>query len=102
MDAKRSILAGHSLGGELAIYMTLNGSVKARRFLAIGPAGPFMDDLNEWEPLLHENPIQGIQGVYHHRRAGQHHLAYQHQQPGRDLQPGRHPHPAGDHPGCGA
>ena len=62
VDAKRSILAGHSLGGELAIYMTLNGSVAARRFLAIGPAGPFMDDLNEWEPLLHENPIQGMRG----------------------------------------
>jgi predicted esterase len=62
VDVKRSILAGHSLGGELAILMTLNGSVKARRFLAIGPAGPFMDDLNEWEPLLHENPIRSLQG----------------------------------------
>jgi predicted esterase len=62
VDTRRSILAGHSLGGELAIYMTLNGSVKSRRFLAIGPAGPFIDDLNEWEPLLHENPIQGVQG----------------------------------------
>ena len=63
VDANHLILAGHSLGGELAIYLTLNGSVKARRFLAIGPAGPFMDDLDEWEPLLHENPIQGLQGV---------------------------------------
>ncbi len=62
VDISRSIIAGHSLGGELAIYLTLNGSVEARRFLAIGPAGPFMDDLNEWEPLLHENPLHGLQG----------------------------------------
>lgn len=62
VDIAHSILAGHSLGGELAIYLTLNGSVSARRFLAIGPAGPFMDDLNEWEPLVHENRIHGVQG----------------------------------------
>jgi predicted esterase len=62
VDAKHSILAGHSLGGQLAIFLTLNGSVAARRFLAIGPAGPFLDDLNEWEPLLHENPLQGLRG----------------------------------------
>jgi len=62
VDLSRAILAGHSLGGELAIYLILNGSLPARRFLAIAPAGPSIDNLNHWQPLLHENPLQGLKG----------------------------------------
>ncbi len=63
IDPQRTILAGHSLGGELALYMAIIGSIGAPRFLAIGPAGPFMDDLELWEPLLHENPLPDLRGV---------------------------------------
>ncbi len=62
IDPARSILAGHSLGGELAIYLTLTGSVGVHHFLAIGPAGPLIDNLDEWENLLHEQPVRGLSG----------------------------------------
>jgi dienelactone hydrolase len=54
VDSAHTILAGHSMGGEIAIWLALRGSIQARGFLAIGPGGPYMDDLAEWEPLLGE------------------------------------------------
>jgi predicted esterase len=62
IDPRRTVLAGHSLGGEVAIWLALRGSIERRGFLAIGPGGPFMDDLAEWNPLLKEHPRPGLRG----------------------------------------
>ncbi len=59
IDQRRTLLAGHSMGGEIAIWLALKGTIPANGFLAIGPGGPFMDDLAEWEPLLHDNLTEG-------------------------------------------
>jgi len=58
----QTILAGHSSGGETAIWLTLKGSLENKYFLAIGPAGPFIDNLTEWENLLTENMPIGLRG----------------------------------------
>jgi predicted esterase len=58
IDTSHTILAGHSMGGEIAIWLALRGSIEARGFLAIGPGGPFMDDLAEWEPLLRDYTLR--------------------------------------------
>ena len=42
------------MGGEIAIWLALRGSIEARGFLAIGPGGPYMDNLAEWEPVLRD------------------------------------------------
>jgi pimeloyl-ACP methyl ester carboxylesterase len=55
VDPAHTVLAGHSMGGEIAIWLALRGAIGARGFLAIGPGGPYMDDLAEWEPLLHQH-----------------------------------------------
>ena len=54
IDPSHTILAGHSLGGEIAIWLALRGSIEARGFLAIGPGGPYMDNLAEWEPVMRD------------------------------------------------
>lgn len=62
IDPQRTILAGHSMGGEVAIWLALRRAIEARGFLAIGPGGPFMDDLAEWSPLLKDHPRRGLRG----------------------------------------
>jgi dienelactone hydrolase len=56
IDARRILLAGHSMGGEIAMWLALKGAIPASGFLAIGPGGPYMDNPEEWEPLLRANP----------------------------------------------
>jgi pimeloyl-ACP methyl ester carboxylesterase len=67
LDSAHTILGGHSMGGEIAIWLALRSSIEVRGFLAIGPGGPFMDDLAEWESLLRgytlrENTTRGLRG----------------------------------------
>lgn len=56
------ILAGHSMGGELAIYLSLAGIIPSSGFIAFGPGGPYMDNLEKWEPIIEEASGSGVQG----------------------------------------
>lgn len=51
-DSERVVLAGHSLGGLVAIQMALAGTVNVRGFVVNGPAVPFLDAPEELEALL--------------------------------------------------
>lgn len=64
IDPQRIIIAGHSMGGETAIWLALNQSLPACGFIAIGPGGPYMDNLEEWEPLLNENLKTSLRGYF--------------------------------------
>ena len=48
------ILGGHSMGGELAAWLSLKRIIPARGFICFGPGGPLMDDPDEWQPLIDE------------------------------------------------
>jgi predicted esterase len=52
VDTNRILLAGHSMGGEMAIELALTNVIPARGFIAIGPGGPWMDDLSNWQPVI--------------------------------------------------
>jgi predicted esterase len=52
IDAGRAVLAGHSMGGELAIWLALNRAAEVRGVVAIGPGGQFMDNPEDWEELV--------------------------------------------------
>jgi inorganic pyrophosphatase len=45
LDGKRVVLGGFSMGGGLAVWLTLTGAVKARGFIVVGPYVPNMDQL---------------------------------------------------------
>ncbi|MBN1146873.1 MAG: dienelactone hydrolase family protein [Anaerolineales bacterium] len=64
VDTGRVILAGHSMGGEIAIWLALKGAIPACGFIAVGPGGPFMDALEEWEPLLSQYPAPTLRGYF--------------------------------------
>jgi predicted esterase len=56
------ILAGHSMGGEIAIRLTLKQTIRASGFVAFGPGGPFIENLEEWQTLLEQNHVEGLKG----------------------------------------
>lgn len=62
VDPDRCILAGHSMGGETAIWLALTGRIPARAFIAFAPGGPLVDDLESWVPLIQENENFGLRG----------------------------------------
>jgi predicted esterase len=61
-DPQQVILAGHSLGGEVAAWLAITGSIPAKGFLAFGPAGPLSDDLQTWLPLVEKAGWSGLRG----------------------------------------
>jgi len=62
VDLKRVVIAGHSMGGELAVWLAIKGVLPAAGFIAIGPGGPLMDDVENWTALLKENASQKLRG----------------------------------------
>lgn len=62
IDRRRVILAGHSMGAETAMRLAMEGAIGTRGFIAVGPAGPFMDDLDRWLPIIHAGQNLGLCG----------------------------------------
>ena len=62
IDPQQTTLAGHSMGGEMAIWLSLTGAVPARGFIAIAPGGPLMDEPDSWGQLIRENRNLGLKG----------------------------------------
>ena len=63
LDLQRTVLAGFSMGAEVALWMALSGRIPAKGFILLGPGGPFMDDIEEWEPLIEQANGRGLRGV---------------------------------------
>jgi predicted esterase len=52
VDAGRKVIAGHSMGGELALWLALSGALEVQGVITIGAAGPLMDNPDEWRELV--------------------------------------------------
>ena len=63
IDQERVILAGFSMGAEVALAMALDEKIKTKGFILLGPGGPFMDDLDKWKPLIEKAKNKGLRGV---------------------------------------
>jgi pimeloyl-ACP methyl ester carboxylesterase len=63
-DSTRVILAGHSMGGLVAIQIALTGALNVRGFVANGPAIPFMDTPEVLEALLAPARERGLRGSF--------------------------------------
>jgi pimeloyl-ACP methyl ester carboxylesterase len=63
-DPSRVVLAGHSMGGLVAIQLTLMGAPNVRGFVAIGPAVPFLDAPEELEAVLIPARQRGVRGYF--------------------------------------
>jgi predicted esterase len=63
-DQSRMFLAGHSMGGLVAIRLALMGTPNVRGFVVIGPAVPFLDAPEELEALLIPARQRGVRGYF--------------------------------------
>ena len=59
----RTILAGFSMGAEIALSLALTGRIQAQGFLLLGPGGPYMDDIEKWAPLIKAAQNRGLRGA---------------------------------------
>lgn len=62
VDPDRVVVAGFSMGGELAIWLALSGAIEARGFIAVAPGGPFMREPGCWNPLVEASQSRGLRG----------------------------------------
>jgi len=62
VDPDRVVVAGFSAGGELAIWLALSGTIGARGFIAIGPAGSYISEPDDWVPLIEAGQGRGLRG----------------------------------------
>jgi pimeloyl-ACP methyl ester carboxylesterase len=59
IDPENVVLGGFSMGGGLAIHLAVTGSIKARRFLVVGPSLP---DFEALKPYLDTAAANGVRG----------------------------------------
>jgi predicted esterase len=62
VDAGSVIITGHSMGGQLAIWLALSGTVKARGFITVGPYLPD-EEIATWEEIIESAQESGMRGV---------------------------------------
>lgn len=63
-NSERMVLAGHSMGGLMAIQLALRGTLKTCGFVVIGPAVPFLDAPEELESLLDTAYQRKVRGYF--------------------------------------
>jgi predicted esterase len=63
LDQERLVLGGFSMGAEMALTMALNDDFPVIGFILLGPGGPKMDEIKEWQPLIEKATDKGLRGV---------------------------------------
>ncbi len=68
IDSDSLVLGGFSMGGAMALQMTLNGDLPARGFILLGPAGGMIDEIDaikdeEWWAQIEGGWRKSLRGV---------------------------------------
>jgi predicted esterase len=63
-DSKRVVIAGHSMGGFVAIRMALEGMLPVCGFIVNGPAVPYLDEEAELEKILPQAKARGLRAYF--------------------------------------
>jgi dienelactone hydrolase len=62
IDPERVVIAGHSMGGEMAVWLAVKNILPVQGFIAVGPGGPLMDEVENWTAVLKLDPNQVLRG----------------------------------------
>jgi predicted esterase len=63
-DAQQVVIAGHSMGGLIAIQTALEGRIPVRGFVVNGPAIPYLDAPEELAKLLNSARQRGLRAYF--------------------------------------
>ena len=63
-DSQKVVIAGHSMGGLVAVQMALEGLLPIRGFVVNGPAVPYLDEPEELEKLLPLAHQRGLRAYF--------------------------------------
>ena len=63
LDESHLVWGGFSMGAEIALEAVLRGDFPSAGFVLLGPAGPKMNDLDEWQPLIDQAAGRDLKGV---------------------------------------
>lgn len=63
VDEDRLLFGGFSMGGEIALWMTLQGMLNARGFILLAPSGQYFKDPVRWKPLIEDAQGAKLRGV---------------------------------------
>ena len=63
LDTDKLVLGGFSMGAEMALSLVLKEDFPAKGFILLGPGGPLMNDVREWQPLIDRSRATPLRGV---------------------------------------
>jgi predicted esterase len=63
INIEKTIVGGLSSGAELAIWLALSQTIPVDKFIAVGPGGQWMNELEKWQPLIDKVAPRGITGI---------------------------------------
>ena len=63
LDTQNTVIAGFSMGAEIALALALNVKLNSQGFILLGPGGPYMNDLSRWDDLIEIAKDTGLRGV---------------------------------------
>ncbi|MEK6220832.1 MAG: dienelactone hydrolase family protein, partial [Chloroflexota bacterium] len=65
IEPDKTIIAGFSMGGEMALGLALSGQIPSKGFILLGPGGPFLDDdsFEDWAPFIEKAQGRNLRGV---------------------------------------
>ena len=65
IDPESVVVAGFSKGGEQAIWLALKGILPVAGFVVVNPGGPFIQNADDWKPILDACPdLAGLRGYF--------------------------------------
>lgn len=63
-NSEKVVIAGHSMGGFVAIRMALEGMLPVRGFIVNGPAVPYLDEEGELQKILPQAKERGLRAYF--------------------------------------
>jgi len=65
VDSTKVVVGGFSKGGEMAIWLALKEVIPMAGFIAVNPGGPFIQEIENWQPLLEESQsLSSLRGFF--------------------------------------
>jgi len=63
LDSDQMMVGGFSMGGDIALWLALTHALPVKRFMLVGPGGPYFDAPETLKPLIDQKNGRSIRGM---------------------------------------